>query len=189
MNNLRKIIREIIEEYYEQQQNTPQNVAEHDGILVYHRGNPNNVGRDLETVSSVAPFGNAMYFSDSNNIKLNPSDFLCTYSIKLAEPSLNMNEEISEELAQKLLERYNEMFNANLTFDFEGDIQVGEFFEILDDLVPYEINLNMKQFIQSFGIKSFYYFQDSNSYFQDRKGNFGISYGVYDPADVQFINC
>lgn len=189
MNSFRKLIREILEEYHEQQQSATQDVAEDEGIMVYHRGNSNNIGRDLETASSVAPFGDAMYFSDNNNIKANSGDFFCTYSIKLAEPSLNMNEEISEELAQNLLQRYNEMFNSNLVFDFTGDIQVGEFFETLDELTDYQINLNMKNFIQSFGIKSFYYFQDSNSYFQDRKGLYGISYGIYDPADVKFISC
>ncbi len=184
MNNIRKIVREIVEKELNNNE-----------IICYHRSDSyeHMVDGDfsLDLMKDVALFGRAIYFAESSNISPQLGKYLCKFSIKLQEPVLNMNNEISNEEANSLLKDFNEMFNTEIEIDFNEDynmVQYGEFFGEISELYNWDHNKYYKKFIEHLGFKSFKYFGNYHTDFIIERGDYGLCYGIYNTNDIKFID-
>jgi hypothetical protein len=180
---LRKIIFEMVNEAYS------------NGITVYHRSDdyPHMVNSDfrMELSDDEAAFGNAIYFSDSPKISPNIGKYMCKFEIIPRQPMLDMNMLIDCEFQKEIIARFNRMAHAD--FEMEVDctlgskIQFGDVLKEIEEEYLWEGNKYFQQLIQSFGYHSFKYYSTISADFSNKRTNYGICYGIYNPQDIIFI--
>jgi hypothetical protein len=148
-------------------------------------------------------FGQAIYFASSPNISGQLGKYLAKYSIVLEEPTLDMNQSMTPEQANTLLKKFVGTYKTQIsyhdkdkwetvdTYDFNNDfdeVQYGEFFLELQEIMKELPNRYYKNFIQSLGYKSFKHYSDYGTNFVTEKGDYGYCYGIYKKEDVKFID-
>lgn len=180
-------------------------------IIVYHRSNfehDYNTKFDLsKSDDEYSVFGKAFYFASSGNISSQLGKTLHKFKIRLEKPTLNLNDEISNDEANKLLERFLNKYKLKInywdkendiddkdTYDFNDDyngVQYGEFFLQIQDIVDNgnsTPNVYYYDFIRNeLGYNSFKHFSDYGTNFITEKGDYGYTYGIYNPDDIIFI--
>lgn len=164
-------------------------------IICFHSSNDlehmENANFSMEMSNDVALFGHAIYFSESSNVD-QFGKYLCKFSIKLDQPVLDMNKVINGREQQTLLDKFNKMFNTKIEMDIDDNlypnVQYGDFFGEISDTYNWDYNIHYKKFIQSLGFNSFKYFGNSHTDFIDRKGDYGLCYGIYNPNNIKFID-
>jgi len=163
----------------------------------------------MEYSSEDSIFGKAIYFSSTPNIRYYPMNegrktFCCKFEITLEEPLLDMNRDIPIFEANRLLKDFNEIMEDtnpnflhkdgynlqryNFESEFDETVQMGEFFETImnhgDDLGKY-FHFFIRKYLQ---YNSFQYFQNSHTDYITERGDYGISYGVYDKKNIKFLD-
>jgi len=167
-----------------------------EGIICYHRSNDYehmvNGEFTLEHSNDVTMFGQAIYFAESPNISQNFGEYICKFEIKLQEPVLDMNSEITSEYANQLVTKFNEMSKLKISYDFnilyDDGIQFGDFFSELNELYNWDYSIHYQKFIQSLGFNSFKYFCTYHTDFRHTRGDYGLCYGIYNPNDIKFVD-
>ncbi len=170
-------------------------------IIVYHRSNDRehmeNANFSIDMCNDIALFGKSIYFSACPDISQQLGKYLCKFEIILQEPVLNMNKKIScENELIDLFIKFNKMFDLNIEYnevDFDDlsgkfNVQYGEFFDHITENFNWDYNIYYRNFIQSLGYNSFKYFQNYHTDFITKLGDYGISYGIYNPNDIKFID-
>lgn len=163
------------------------------GIIVYHLSDElSHLKRcdfRLEYSKNENLFGHAIYFSTSSGIHSMFGKYMCKYLIYPDEPILNMNEKLSQKNAKKLIEEFNTMFKSDISFDILDRINCyGDLFEEMGGNY-WEDNKYFKTFIQEhMGYNSFKYYQNSLTDFIHRKGDYGLTYGIYNPKNIKFVD-
>lgn len=182
------------------------------GIIAYHLSNQlehmENSDFRMEYASEVALFGKAIYFSSSPNIRYQPMNegkktYCCKFEITLDEPVLDMNRLIPVYEGDRLLkdflalvedkdERNPEVYKFRgykFGNNFDETVQVGQVFEVITGKCNWELNKYYDFFINKWlGYKSFKYFQNSWTDYETEKGDYGISYGLYNPKSIRFVD-
>jgi hypothetical protein len=154
-------------------------------IICYHRSSSfnhmiNNTF-DLNRANSYSIFGEAIYFSESPNISSIFGNYVCKFSILLKEPVLNLNDKITKKYARELVRKFNNMFNLNMDINIDEVNQIGDIF-IQNNYCYY------KQFINSLGYNSFKYYSNYYTDFINKKGDYGLCYGVYNTDDITYVD-
>jgi hypothetical protein len=183
-------------------------------IFAYHLSNQlehmENSDFRMEYASEFALFGKAIYFSSTPNINYKPMNegkktYCCKFEITLDEPVLDMNRIIPVYEGNRLLrdfitlvededkdENNSELYKFrgyNFDHDFENTMLVGEVFETITSKCNWELNKYYDFFIRKWlGYNSFKYFQNSWTDFETEKGDYGISYGLYNPKSIRFVD-
>lgn len=182
------------------------------GILAYHFSNQLNhmLKGDfrMEYASEIALFGKAIYFSSSPMIRYapmnsGPKTYCCSFKIHLDEPILDMNRIIPIYEGNRILRDFYQLVEDrneenpilyklrgyNLEQDFEDTIQIGEVFGMITEKCSWDLNKHYDFFIRKWlGYNSFKYFQNSLTDFEPERGDYGISYGVYNPKSIQYVD-
>jgi len=158
----------------------------------------------MEYSGDYSIFGKAIYFSSSPNIQYAPMNegkktYCCKFEITLEDPLLDMNRLISVFEADKLIKDFRIILQdknvenlQGLIYHFESEygdtIQMGEFFEKIIS-INYELGKYFDYFIHKYlQYNSFQYFQNSFTDYMTEKGDYGISYGVYDKKNIKFLD-
>ena len=165
------------------------------GIICYHRSSSfehmENGDLTIENADERALFGHALYFSSSSDTSQQLGKYIGKYSIKLQEPCLDLNKEISAIEQQELVDRFNKISNSNFETDIDDklypNVQFGDILVEIADEYNWDCNKYFKELIESYGYKSFKYFGDYHTDFRHKIGDYGYCYGVYNNDDVQFI--
>lgn len=177
-------------------------------IQVYHRSNSlehlTTADFDLDYHDDeFSIFGQAIYFASSPNITGQLGKYLAKYSIRLEEPTLDMNTSMTPEQANTLLKKFVDTYKTEIeyynrelseqskTYDFAVDfdeVQYGEFFLEVQDIMKGQPNKYYRDFIKSLGYNSFKHYCDYGTNFITEKGDYGYCYGIYKPEDVKFID-
>lgn len=164
----------------------------------------------MEYSGEYSIFGKAIYFSSTPNIQYAPMNegkktYCCKFEITLEEPLLDMNREIPIFEANRLLKDFNEIMedkNSNFShkegynlqrYNFESEfdetVQMGEFFETIMNRGDYHLGIYFDFFIRKYlQYNSFQYFQNSFTDYIPERGDYGISYGVYDKKNIKFLD-
>lgn len=165
------------------------------GIICFHRSNEfehmENGSFSTAKNDAIALFGPAIYFAQSHSISQQLGKYICKFSIQLKTPVLDMNKEVSNDYANQLLVKFNEMFKTDIVFDFNNEydnVQYGEFFVEIAEAYNWDYNIYFPTFIKSLGFNSFKYFCNYHTDFINEKGDYGLSYGIYDPSDIKFLD-
>jgi len=172
------------------------NESKNSGIICYHRSNDyehmERAEFTLEFSNDVTMFGRAIYFAESAGISQEFGKYMCKFEIKLQEPVLNMNDEITSEYANELLVKFNDMFNLKIDYDYdllyEDGMQYGNFFCEINDLYNWDYAIHYQKFIQSLGFNSFKYFCTYHTDFREDEGDYGTCYGLYNRKDIKFVD-
>ena len=173
-------------------------------VIVYHFSNQLkhmlNSDFDIGHSRNTSIFGKAIYFSSSPDIKFLPMNagkktFCCKFELTLEEPLLDMNRLIPVYEANRLLKDFKiivenkepnkiyDYFNYDFEKNFLETIQMGEFFDKI------YITKYFDFFIHKYlGYNSFQYFQNSRTDYITQKGDYGISYGVYDKKNIKYVD-
>lgn len=142
-------------------------------------------------------FGAAFYFSSSNAISKQLGKHMGEFTIELAQPSLNMNDQLTVTQAQNLWHSFLQKTGLKVSYSERGDeydeydfddygaVDFGNFFLELQDKVP-NSNAHFKDFIQGLGFKSFFHYQDFGTNFVEEE-DCGYCYGIYDPSCIKYI--
>ena len=161
----------------------------------------------MEYSSEYSIFGKAIYFSSSPDIQYAPMNegkktYCCKFEITLEEPLLDMNRLIPIFEADRLLKDFKAIMEdkdkslylkglLNYSFEKEYDdtIQMGEFLYRIDSFGNEDLTKHYDYFIHKYlQYNSFQYFQNSFTDYMTEKGDYGISYGVYDKKNIKFID-
>jgi hypothetical protein len=161
-------------------------------IICYHRSNDykHMVNNDfkLELSDEFAMFGKAIYFSESPNIDTMLGKYICKFSINLEKPILDLNKNITETEAKELIGKFNTMFNKNIDLFYEDIQQIGDIFYEINEDTNWNLTVYYEKFIKSLGYKSFKYFGNYYTDFINKRGDYGLCYGVYNPNDITFVD-
>lgn len=161
-------------------------------IICYHRSNDykHMVNNELtiNDADDFALFGKAIYFSDSPNISQQFGKYVCKFSIVLSEPCLDMNKSISIDEAKNIVNKFNEMFNTKFELFWEDIEQFGDIFNNINEDTAWDYTKYYKDFFTSLGYKSFKYYSNYHTDFINKKGDYGLCYGVYNDNDISFID-
>lgn len=179
-------------------------------VEVYHRSNDLKhmlSGRfDLSKANDeYSIFGRAIYFASSADaLPLELGEYCCKFSIRLAEPVLDMNAEITFDDANRMLKDFNKKYGTTIKYydkesaedktsydfskDYEGKVQYGEFFLELQDILSPQPNKFFDRVIRGLGYNSFKHFATFGTDFITQQGDYGFVYGVYDDKDVKFLD-
>ena len=161
----------------------------------------------MEYSSDYSIFGKAIYFSSSPDIQYAPMNegkkpYCCKFEITLEEPILDMNRLIPVFEADRLLKDFKSIMEdkheslylrglLNYTFkkEYDDTIQMGEFFERVGSFGNDGLTKYYHYFIHNYlGYNSFQYFQNSYTDYVTEKGDYGISYGVYNKKNIKFLD-
>ena len=162
----------------------------------------------MEYSSEHSIFGKAIYFSSSPDIQYSPMNegkktYCCKFELNLEEPVLDMNRDIPLFEANRLLKDFNEIMEDKISKlphklydleryrfekDYDESVQMGQFFEKIMS-TDYSLCKYFDFFIRKYlQYNSFQYFQNSHTDYVTERGNYGISYGVYDKKNVKFVD-
>jgi len=174
-----------------------ENIKSTEPIIVYHisASLDHMLKSDfrLEYADDVSLFGHAIYFSSSPDIIYRPKSegkwYCCKFSIRLDEPVLDMNKEIPYYEANQLLKDFNILYKTGIRYKWRENIQYGDFFGKITEMSLWEHNVHFRNFIQKhLGYNSFKYYQSSWTDFLTKKGDYGTSYGLYNPKNIKYID-
>lgn len=142
-------------------------------------------------------FGKALYFASSPDISGQLGKYKCKFKIKLNQPVLNMNKEMTCQEADKLMEDFVNRYNLELpinesdeiySFSDEYDgVQYGDLFLEMQNML--EGNKYFMDFIRNFlKYDSFIHYCDYGTNFITEKGDYGFCYGIYNPEHIRYVD-